>query len=225
MEKKNKSLLFGKYGIRGCVWFMLLCFVLPVSAGSSGFGLRAGLNFSSLPSREEVQLDNGSRIYALSDSYTGFHLGVMGNLVLPGFFIQPELLYVNTGRQMKIEFPDLPEFFDMEHEYYTEELHHLALPVIIGIKIGPLKLGVGPVFSLLLDNTNNAKAIDHLVHEYKNATVGYQALAGIQLGSLILDLKYENNLTNYGQGITIGGNEFAFDPRPQQFIVSLGLLF
>lgn len=204
---------------------MSLFFIAPAKAGSSGFGLRAGFNFASLPSREEVQLDNGSRIMALSDSYTGFHLGVMGNLVFPGFFLQPELLYVNTGRQMKIEYPDMPEFYNVEHEFYTEEMHYLALPVVLGIKIGPLKLGVGPVFSLLLDNRNNATSIDHLVHEYKNATVGYQALAGIQLGSLIVDLKYESKLTDYGDGIQIGGNHFDFDPRPQQFIVSLGLLF
>ncbi len=60
---------------------------------------------------------------------------------------------------------------------------------------------------------------------YKGMTFGYQAGIGFELGALLLDVKYEGSLSQFGESITIGGEEFKFDQRLSQVIFSLGFLF
>lgn len=186
----------------------------------SSFGLKAGLNFTSLP--DEI---NGATseyiISAFADSFTGYHLGGVALFVFRGGFFQPELLYSQTGRDMRLEFIEPQQ----EDEYFTQKYSHLVLPLFGGAKFGSLKLGAGPVFSYLLNDWNDLGIEDEFQMELNKLTLGYQLGGGLQLGNLMLDFKYEGNLTKFGEGVTIGGETIKFDTRPHQFILSLGLLF
>ncbi len=191
-----------------------------LQAGNPSFGLKAGLNFSSLPSN----ISGASPDYivsSLSDSYTGYHVGIFGQFVFGGGFFQPELLYTQNGRDMLVEFVAPAQ----EDEYFVEKFSHLALPLHIGIKLGPIKVSAAPVFSLLINNWNDLGLENDFASNFNNVTMGYQLGAGLQLGSLMLDFRYEGNLTNFGEGVTIGGQTIQYDTRPHQFILSLGFSF
>ncbi|MFO7978170.1 MAG: porin family protein [Bacteroidales bacterium] len=205
------------------VMLLLVLLILPGTsqAFDFGFGLRGGLNFSSLPSAKNVEAD-GYRFSALSDSYTGFHFGVVGQFVFTGFFIQPELLYTRTGLEMRRQVLAPSTSDDV---FFTERYDHLTLPVLAGAKLGPIKLGAGPVFSLLLDNSNDLPSVEELRHEMNDVTVGLQLGIGLDLANIILDFKYETALTAFGDRIVVDGNSFAFDTRPRQYILSIGFLF
>ena len=58
---------------------------------SSSFGIKAGLNFSSLPSTETGSTSDYI-ISAFSDSYSGYHFGITGLFVFRGGFFQPDFL-------------------------------------------------------------------------------------------------------------------------------------
>ncbi len=197
---------------------------------ASGIGIRGGFNFSSLPSSEEISIGGAglenSTMEALSDSYTGYHFGAVGYFSILGFFVQPEFLFSKTGQEMAINvrngFPD-PD--DVRREFFTQEFSHLTIPLIAGLSFGPFRFGIGPVASYMIDSTSGYVDMDEdMQFGYNDWTVGYQALAGIKIGSILLDLKYEGNLSNFGESVSVGGNEFEFDTRPRQFIVSIGLL-
>ena len=198
----------------------LLFFLLSISAYGSGIGIRGGLNFSSLPSTEQLTI-NGATVESLSDSYTGFHFGLVGHLSLFNFFIQPELLYTQTGQRMYVRHiqNDLGDHFDNTYS-------HLSIPVIGGTSFGPLRVGVGPVLSILLDSKQGIPNLGEEDLDFQNnsATFGFQAMAGVKIGNIMLDLKYEGSLSRLGDGVTIGGNDLDFDTRPRQFIISLGIL-
>ncbi len=206
--------------------FVLLAMSIVVCSGnsllarSSKFGLKGGFNFSSL-SGDVSALYKGDRIIALNERYTGYHLGVVGSFVYPGFFFQPELLLVGTGRDMLIDFANesLPD------EYFLQRFQHLSLPLILGMKIGALKLGAGPVFSMFLGQNNNAMTYKDIRPDLSKTTLGYQLGAGLQIGGILLEARYESNLTQYGEGIQIGSQFLEFDMRPRQIILSIGLLF
>lgn len=205
------------------VFLLATIILLPVvsQAQGFGFGLRGGLNFSSLPSAKSVATDE-YRYSALADSYTGFHLGVVGQFVFTGFFIQPELLYTRTGLEMRRQVIDAtPE----QEVYFTQQYDHLNLPILAGAKLGPVKIGAGPVFSLLLGQDNDFPAIGQWRQEMNDVTVGLQLGVGLDLANLILDFKYETSLTAFGDRIEVGDNSFSFDTRPRQFILSIGFLF
>ncbi len=202
---------------------LIVLLILPATsqAFDFGFGIRGGLNFSSVSSIKNVATQD-YRFSALSDSYTGYHFGVIGQFVFTGFFIQPELLYTRTGLEMRRTVLD-PATDD--EIFFTERYDHLTLPVLAGAKLGPIKIGAGPVFSLLLDNTNDFPTAEQLRHEMNDVTVGLQLGVGLDLTNIILDFKYETALTAFGDRIVVDGNSFEFDTRPRQYILSIGFLF
>lgn len=202
--------------------FLVLCFfmVTQINARNARLGLKGGLYFSTLPSEIIADINNASLI-ALKDRNTGYHFGVLGSFVFPGFFLQPELLIVSTGNYMQVDHEDVVD----TEEFFTQNFQHLAMPVLLGLKIGPLKLGAGPVFSVLLNQKNDSTSFRDLNIELSRATVGYQIGGGLHLGSLLLEARYEANLTKFGDGVSVGGHSFDFDMRPRQLILSIGLLF
>lgn len=199
---------------------MLALLPAMLHAGHFRAGIKGGLNFSTLPS-EIVATANGERLTALGDTYSGFHLGVMASLKAPGFFFQPELLYVSTGRDMLLQVADLTH----EDDYYLLKYQHLSMPLLLGTSIGPLRLGAGPVFSLLLNQSDTSSTMIENRPHLRDATVGYQLGLGLKFGSLLIDLRYEGSLTRLGNGVTLMGNRLDFDMRPRQTILSIGLLF
>ena len=185
-----------------------------------GIGLRGGLNFSRVPSGKSAETDQ-YRYHALSESYTGYHLGVMGQFVFPGFYIQPELLYSRTGQEMRVEHRE----GDQPDEFFTQKYDHLVIPINMGAKLGPLKLGAGPVFSMLLDDRNDLTTGMVFDQDLRDFTMGFQVMIGVNISSLVVDLKYEGSLTNLGERFSTNGSTVSFDTQPRQILLSIGFMF
>ncbi|MFW5687576.1 MAG: porin family protein [Bacteroidota bacterium] len=201
------------------IFFVLIISFVQVSQAQFSFGLRGGMNFSNLPV-ETYQLNNPqTRIKTLPDTYTGFHLGVMSEISLGGVFLMPELLFVSTGHDLVLEREG------REDNYFQQRFSQLDIPVMIGARIGPLKAGLGPVATILLNSKTELPEDANFEERFNPATYGFQVGAGVNLGSLALDLKYQFGLSNLGDGIQIGDNVYEFDTRPRQFVLSIGLLF
>ncbi len=198
---------------------LLMLSAVHVSQAQFSFGLRGGMNFSRLPEKT-YQLDAvDTQIKTLSDSYTGFHIGAMAQISLMGVFIMPELLFVSTGHDMVLERPG------REDEYFQQKFSQLDIPVMVGAKIGPLRAGLGPVATILLNSSSNLPEDADYEERFNSATYGFQVGAGINVGNIALDLKYQFGLSNLGDGIEIEGTTYDFDTRPRQFVFSIGLLF
>lgn len=187
-------------------------------------GLRGGLHFSSLP--ERTYAINDALIDALSDSYTGFHLGIISQVKINGFFFQPEFLFVSSGNHFRYEHPDQERDI-----FFIQRFSKVDIPVLIGLRAGPLRIGAGPVATWFIENSSNLTESEYytgdkeLSQRFNETTYGYQLGFGLDIGNISLDLKYEGSLNNYSEEITIGGVPFAFDTRPRQIIFSIGLMF
>jgi len=200
--------------------FLLMLFAIQVSQAQVSFGLRGGLNFSRLPS-ESVSLNSlesvQSEIKTLSDSYTGFHVGLMGEVSLLGLFIMPELLFVNSGNYLVVEQGDT-------RTDVIQKFSQIDIPVMVGTKIGPVRAGLGPVATIMINSESNMSDEFGFKERFNSATYGFQLGAGVTLGNIALDLKYQFGLSNLGNGIELGGNTYEFDTRPRQIVFSVGLL-
>lgn len=110
---------------------------------------------------------------------------------------------------------------------FTPIYSHLDLPLCLGLDFGFFRLGAGPVFSLLLDQTRGHLSLldlgESIVFHYKDASLGYQLMAGFQLGTVSLDIQYRGNLSGFGEKIRVGSQDFDFHTKPHQLIISLGL--
>jgi len=208
------------------IFIIALACVMLVSAdvNASGYGVRAGLNFSFFSSNEIVSDDR--MVEVLSDTYTGFHIGGIGYISLFNVFLQPELLYTQSGQEISVKTRsegDMPVYENPV--IFTNKFHTISIPLVAGIEFGPLRVGIGPVASFMLDSSiADNDLLNDIDFSYDTASLGYQAMVGMKLGSLMLDLKYEGDFGKFGDEISFAGDRFDFETSKRQFLISLGIL-
>ncbi|MEX0882967.1 MAG: porin family protein [Cyclobacteriaceae bacterium] len=173
----------------------------PLSAQVFTIGPKFGL------SQANVEVTEG---YEKDESKMGYHLGIFARINTPIIFIQPEVLYTNTGGS-----------FNDDSFHYDVDFDRLDVPVMVGFKFaGIFRLQAGPIASYMLNSemSTNDPSLSTLVPPKEDFTFGYQAGLGLDIGNLLVDLKYEGPLSN-------SVNEFAqvpTDQRQNQLILSLG---
>ncbi|MDF1559321.1 MAG: porin family protein [Bacteroidales bacterium] len=148
----------------------------------------------------------------------GFQGGVFMRASFAGFYVQPEILLATATNSVSYE--------DVEEGggpvIYNQKFNKLNIPVLLGFKVGPMRLNAGPAAAIMLSDPK--EIIDGAT--YKRATFGYQAGVGIDLfKKLTLDVRYEGNLNQFGDEITIMGETFQLDDRTGAMLLHVGLIF
>jgi hypothetical protein len=184
------------------------------------FGLRGGINSSKMNSNTEVNTGD-FKIECPNYSVIGYHVGLISQIELFSFFIQPELLYSAIHNDLDVY--NLNASNPDEAVAVKQKLNRIDIPVMVGFKLKVLKLEAGPIASFLLSSTSDLETITNYDMQWNKATIGYQAGIGLDIGKIALDVKYEGNLSNLGTGIKIGNTTTSFDTRLNQIILSIGL--
>ncbi len=165
--------------------FVAISFASFAQLPSFNLGVKAGLNLATPKSDDFFGEENR----------LGYQFGVWARLGGAGFYVQPEAYLAGKGGKF-----DLSQDSGVEAEGKVR-FTTLDVPVLIGNKIGFDKLNVrfmaGPVISFILDNSfkSNFQNVTD-VDDYKNQTWGAQIGAGVDIGSLAVDLRYEAGLSN-----------------------------
>lgn len=191
---------------------ILILLVSSISAfgQKAEFGLKGGLNFGS--TGDITTLDNQSFD---GDNRVGFHAGLYSKFKFLGIFLQPELVYTSLTTE-----------YSQNGANTDYNFSKLDIPVLVGIDIvGPLSIKAGPAFQLTLNNDLDLNGFE--ANDPDNTfTVGYQVGAGLQLGRLGLDLRYESAFSENDTSVTsditdIAQTQFTIDSRPSQWILSV----
>ncbi|MFC4874779.1 porin family protein [Negadavirga shengliensis] len=173
----------------------------PVSAQFLSVGPKFGI------SQGDVRVTDG---FQGEDSKMGYHLGAFARINLPIIFIQPEVLYTNTGGS-----------FSGNTFNYDVSFDRLDVPVMVGINFaGIFRLQAGPIASYMLnsDIRSSDSGQGNIIPPTEDFTFGYQAGLGLDIGNFLMDLKYEGGLTNSVNGFS----QVPTDQRQNQLILSLG---
>jgi opacity protein-like surface antigen len=207
--------------MRRLIILVVLAVILAANASSQfHFGLRGGINTAYFKAKDVIT-DENVRIATLNDATVGFHGGVMAQVSFFGMFFQPELLLSSIGSEVRVNDPEQNIVDQIKDQSYTK----LDFPLMVGKRFGPLRAGIGPVGTIMLNTDSELNELGYR-EKFRSATFGYQLGAGLDIFKrFALDLKYEGNLSRLGSGITIRGQEREFDTRSRQFIVSLGVFF
>ncbi len=176
----------------------------------SQFGIKAGLNYNSNGELREVLTAGENILEERGEGKVGFHVGFYGQLEFSNLYLRPELIYTRTTSEYGIN--------NSNADYKTSKLD---LPVLLGYKvIGPLRIFAGPAFQYTLNNDLDLSGVD--IEDVKNEiTVGIHLGAGVQLGNLGLDVRFERGFNeNEAAFITNNTESFTLDSRPSQLIFS-----
>ncbi len=217
---------------------VLVIFQFTSEAQLLRFGVKGGVSSSKFSvdntTLEDIQTTQGVRdiLIEQGESKLGLHFGVFGRVQITGLFIQPELLFTQTRGEFVINEID-PSNNEETIESFTEQkFNKLDIPVMVGWKFGPARVGLGPVASIMLSEKDglmdkiNDMSDETVETGLNKAVFGYQVGVGLDiLKFATIDFKYEGNLSKLGESINIGDQSFAFDQRNPQLIVSLGIFF
>jgi hypothetical protein len=166
----------------------LLIAVCISAKAQFSIGIKGGVNYSKINS------DN-----LKSSSVAGYQAGLFARIG-DGLYLQPEVYLSSTGGD-----------FDSNDNTYSARVRftNLNVPLLLGLKFGPKNLNfrvmAGPIYTSVLSKTFS-ESVSNAYNDfgkYKNSTLGYQAGAGVDLGPITADLRYEGNLNdinpNFGQ--------------------------
>jgi hypothetical protein len=172
---------------------VLMLVAVGISAKAQfSLGVKGGVNFS------KIATDN-----LKESTTTGYQAGLFARFG-SSWYIQPEVYVGSSGGK----FSDVtnPANYTGDVKFTT-----LNVPLLLGKQFGASTLNfrimAGPVYSYLMNKSENFSANFNNAYadfgNYKNSTLGYQAGAGIDIGPITVDLRYEGGLTkvneSYGQ--------------------------
>ena len=191
---------------------IIVCLALFVAncamAQSIAFGPRFGLISSDIKMKDNVaQVQEG-------DAEFGYQFGLFARFKLLGLYVQPEVLFTDTQSTISVDQGGV------DPNTVKLGFNKIDIPIMLGYKFGPVRVNAGPSFSFLTDAEQEGLtgAAQDVKDNYEDFTVGYQAGVGIDLLRFIFDLKYEGNLSTFGE--SIGG--FQTDQRQSQWIFGIG---
>jgi hypothetical protein len=169
----------------------LLIASVAASRAQSTIGIKGGINFS------KINTDN-----IKESSVTGYQAGVFARLG-DGLYLQPEVYLGSRGGKFEGSSSGNSASANGKVTFTT-----LNVPLLLGTKLvsaGPISVRAmaGPIYSYNLSENNNVNSALQDFGKYKNSTLGYQVGAGVDIGNITADLRYEGGLTkineNYGQ--------------------------
>ena len=143
-------------------------------------GVKGGVNFS------RINTDNLS-----SSTRTGYQAGIFTRFG-SALYLQPELYVSGTGGD-----------FHSSDNSVSGNAHftNLNVPLLVGHSFGSKDLNfrimAGPVYTSVLSK-NFSQSLENAYQDfghYKNSTLGFQAGAGVDIGAITADLRYEGGLT------------------------------
>lgn len=182
---------------------LMLFMVYSVSA-QIDFGPRVALTSSKL------SLEENQAAFEEGDSEIGYQFGAFLRVKVPvvGLYVQPELLFSNSSATL-----------NNGADNYDLSFNRIDVPVMVGAKIGPLRLNAGPAFRFLTSAEQDFGGVTTDVkNNYKDSTVGYQAGIGVDVLKFVFDLKYEGSLSDFEEE----GQGFNVDQRVNQWVFAVG---
>jgi len=189
------------------------------------FGIKAGVSTNSLTMDDIKQITSGTTTYSvqrLEEAKYGFHGGVFMRVKLLALYVQPELLFASKSSAYTVKNVTAGTTKEV-----VQNMNKLDIPVMVGLKFGPVRVNAGPAGSLLIGTPKELIDDASFKSTYAKMSIGYQAGVGLDiLKKLTIDLRYEGSLKKYQTQIeNLAGTTVNLDDRPNAFLFSLGLMF
>jgi opacity protein-like surface antigen len=175
-------------------------------------GLKGGVNLSSV------------KLASLSsnlENKTGYQLGVFTRIGRT-IFIQPEVYF--TAKEVNV---DVLNSITTNQGVVGFSQKSLDVPVLLGLKLGPIRVLAGPVASYAI---NASTSPDAAVKSYFSGTsqeiinrsnFSYQAGIGLDILNLSLDIRYEGAMSELKNTLAVPSG-FNYSQKPSYYQATLG---
>ena len=190
---------------------ILLIAVLFIAYNTSNaqisYGIKGGLNYNyaSIDGIDDLAVNNK----------VGYNVGGFLRVKIPllGLYVQGEPTYTRLNAEIE----------DRSGNKGTTNLgsNRFDLPVLAGIKLAIFRVYAGPVMSWNLGSSVGWDDYEVVVNDAMS--VGGQVGVGVELGKLMLDVRYEGGISH--ELSVAGVDNSNFDNRGSQIILGLAFKF
>ncbi len=191
--------------------------------GQIKFGFKGGVSsFDLKPGDLIISSNEDLKQFGLKvdQADLGIHFGIMTQFNFANLFIQPEVLLNSNSVNYRVTDFSSPQ---VGEELLKEKYQHVDIPIIIGARLGPLRIGGGPTGHVFINSTSELFKFSEYSQVFKNITYGWQAGLGLDLWSVHLDIRYEGNFAKFGEHIVWNGQSYNFDKSPARILASVGI--
>jgi hypothetical protein len=189
IKNKNRMKVIRLFASATLFTLLGITSVKAQSTSEINFGIKAGVNFSTLKTGLDAVTDKSGKI--------GFNAGVFARAGNDLFF-QPELNYVTFSDKYRFN-----------SNSYEAKFRQLNLPLMVGYKLVNtsqfnFRVSAGPDLYY-----NLKKPIAPAGFEYKKFTAGGVLNAGVDIGPLTLDARYSLGLSKFNSELGQKSNIFS----------------
>lgn len=202
-------------------FFLSIAFLSTTNAQFLKAGIKAGVSTYDMKLGDFV-VTNGSKFNnltnAIDNSSFGYQFGLYARIGR-GLHIQPEIVF-NSNKLEFVTTNDNGTFTT------SETFNNIDVPILLGIKLGPIHAQAGPVGRFYLGSEDKVrKVISNYQDDEDRIKIGYQAGFGLDLWRLSLDFRYEGSLKQFGDIVDIDGNDYFLDNQAGRVVASIGISF
>ncbi len=204
--------------MKNLLFASLLLFVChSAQAQLFSFGLKGGIN-TQVNKPKDILIGGGdtSFNFGVDRMKFGTQFGAfvrLGNKV----YVQPELIFNSNKVDYRIGESSFGDVIK------NERYNYLDLPLMVGFKMGPLRLHGGPVGHYFLNSASELTDVKGYKAKFQQMTWGYQTGLNIGFGRFSIDARYEGNFSKQGDHITFFGNKYNFSNTPSRIILGVNI--
>ena len=175
-------------------------------------GIKGGVNLSSV---------KVASLSANLENKTGYQLGAFARIGRT-IFIQPEVYF--AAKEVNV---DVFNSLTTNQGVVGFSQKSLDVPLLLGVKLGPLRVMAGPVASYAISASTSP---DAAVKSYFSGTsqdiinrssFSYQAGVGFDILNLSLDLRYEGAMSELKNTVAVP-NGFNYSQKPSYYQATIG---
>ncbi len=194
------------------VFAFLLSFIVVGSYGQ--FGVKVGTNTAKFKITSADQAFQEAK-----EANWGLNVGVFYRLKIAMIYFQPEAYFSSTGGKFTYSNPS-----SGLDEIHSLDLNRIDIPLLVGLKLGPIRVHGGPTAFFTISDKSTLKDFDAAM---KGTTWGYQAGLGFDLlKKLTFDARYEGSLSEISKNVTLpGGTTLEPSTKASAFLLSVGFMF
>jgi hypothetical protein len=194
---------------------LFLLWSWTASAQLVAFGIKGGVN---RPTGDidniTVTGENGAIDLGIGEKYWGTQFGAWLRLG-GGLFVQPEVLFASTRTDYTLQENNAVQ------RVLTERYNNLDIPLLVGLKFGPLNVHAGPVGHYFLNSRSELTDIAGYEAKFDKLTWGWTIGGGLGFGRLSADVRYQAGFRNFGSHINIDGQQYEFNQKPGRVVLNL----
>jgi hypothetical protein len=202
------------------IFFLGILFV-GTSSAQFEVGLRLGMSTQNV-NTDQLTLQNTSfneLKISLAEASYGYHFGLFTQFRLGAFTIGPEVILNSNSYEYKLE-----EFNEEGgiSKVVTDRYQYVDIPVLFGLKLGPLRAYAGPEVHYFVNSYSNLASENGFKEQIDKLNYGAIAGLGLNAGKLRVDVRYELNFTNFEDHILFNNEGIDFNSDDSRLTFSLG---